>query len=84
MLTDYYRDHGSLEEAFLDGWSSGGYSLGLDRLSSVLRGTGRSRHLRRPPAGYRALFPSPLDRSGSACKRLTLFVRWMVRDRYPT
>jgi uncharacterized protein (TIGR02757 family) len=29
------------------------------------------------------LFPSPLDRSGSPCKRLTLFVRWMVRDRYP-
>lgn len=83
VLTDYYANHGSLEEAFLEGWSSGGFSGGLDRLATVLRGTSRSRRLGRPPAGYRALFPSPLDRPGSPCKRLTLFVRWMVRDRYP-
>jgi uncharacterized protein (TIGR02757 family) len=83
VLTEYYRGHGSLEEAFVEGWSSHGFSGGLDRLASVLRGTGRSRTLGRPPTGYRALFPSPLDRSGSPCKRLTLFVRWMVRDRYP-
>ena len=83
VLTDYYARHASLEEAFLDGWSTGGFSGGLDRLAVALRGTGRSRSVGRAPAGYRALFPSPLERPGSPCKRLTLFVRWMVRDRYP-
>jgi uncharacterized protein (TIGR02757 family) len=83
VLTDHYANHRSLEEPFLDGWSAAGFAGGLDRLSSVLRGNGRSRHLGRPPPGYRALFPSPLDRSGSPCKRMTLFVRWMVRGRYP-
>ncbi|MGA8302920.1 MAG: DUF2400 family protein [Thermoplasmata archaeon] len=83
VLSEYYGDHRSLEESFLEGWSSGGYAGGLDRLARTLRGEGRSSRVGRAPAGYRALFPSPLDRSGSACKRLTLFVRWMVRDRYP-
>ncbi len=83
VLADYYAGHDSLEEAFVAGWAQGGFSGGLDRLSSVLRGSGRSAELGRAPAGYHALFPSPLDRSGSPCKRLTLFVRWMVRARYP-
>ena len=83
VLADYYAGHDSLEEAFVDGWARGGFSRGLDRLASVLRGSGRTAELGRSPAGYRALFPSPLDRSGSPCKRLTLFVRWMVRARYP-
>ena len=83
VLTDHYAGHLSLEEPFLEGWSSGGFPGGLDRLSKVLRGAGRAGALGRPPAGYRALFPSPLDRAGSPCKRLTLFVRWMARDRYP-
>jgi uncharacterized protein (TIGR02757 family) len=82
-LTEYYGRHRSLEEAFLEGSNDGGFSAGLDRLSSALRGEGRTSVLGRPPAGYRALFPSPLDRPGSPCKRLTLFVRWMVRERYP-
>jgi uncharacterized protein (TIGR02757 family) len=83
VLTDYYSGHRSLEEAFLEGSATGGFAGGLDQVASVLRGTGRARELGRPPAGYRVLFPSPLDRSGSPCKRLTLFVRWMVRRQYP-
>ncbi len=83
VLTDQYARHPSLEEPFVEGWSEDGFSGGLDRLARVLRGDGRSRSIGRPPPGYRALFPSPLERSGSPCKRLTLFVRWMVRDRYP-
>ena len=31
------------------------------------------------PLGYRQFFPRPQD--GSPCKRLNLFLRWMVRDR---
>ncbi len=76
-LSDYYAEHDSLERAFLQGWERGGFDQGLDTLSRALRGRGRS------PPGYRALFPSPLEPSGSPCKRLTLFVRWMVRPGYP-
>ncbi|MGI0071835.1 MAG: DUF2400 family protein [Thermoplasmata archaeon] len=83
VLGDHYARTPSLETAFLEGWGAGGFSGGLDRLAQVLRGSGRTTDFGPPPAGYRALFPSPLDRSGSPCKRLTLFVRWMVRRRYP-
>jgi len=83
ILTDYYARHASLEDAFVDGWSVAGFAGGLDRLATTLRGDGAGRPRGRSPRGYRALFPSPLDRSASPCKRLTLFVRWMVRPRYP-
>jgi uncharacterized protein (TIGR02757 family) len=77
VLADYYRSSPSLESAFLGGFEAGGFEGGLDSLAVTLRGSGRA------PAGYRALFPSPRDPSRSPCKRLTLFVRWMVRDRFP-
>jgi uncharacterized protein (TIGR02757 family) len=83
VLERYYRRHPSLESAFVDGLSSGGFAGGLDGLSRVLRGDSARSSLGPPPRGYRALFPSPRDAAGSPCKRLTLFVRWMVRDRYP-
>jgi uncharacterized protein (TIGR02757 family) len=76
-LTRYYADHRSLETSFLGGYELGGFDRGLDALARTLRGDGRA------PLGYRALFPSPLDASGSPCKRLTLFVRWMVRPGSP-
>jgi uncharacterized protein (TIGR02757 family) len=83
VLTDYYARQDALEDAFLEGWRTGGFAAGLDRLASTLRGDGASARVGRAPRGYRALFPSPTDPGASACKRLTLFVRWMARDRYP-
>ena len=83
VLEEYYRHSPSLESAFVEGLASDGFAGGLDALSGVLRGDRAVGRLGPPPRGYRALFPSPHDRSGSPCKRLTLFVRWMVRDRYP-
>lgn len=83
VLEVYYRRHPSLESAFVDGLATGGFAGGLDELSRVLRGDALRSRLGPPPRGYRALFPSPRDAGRSACKRLTLFVRWMVRDRYP-
>lgn len=83
ILSDYYDRHPTLEDAFVTGWAEGGFAVGLDRLASALRGTPGTDRIGRAPRGYRALFPSPLDPSASACKRLTLFLRWMVRDRYP-
>ncbi|MCI4334078.1 MAG: DUF2400 domain-containing protein [Thermoplasmata archaeon] len=71
---------GGLETVFADG-STGpeGFASGLDALARALRGTDGVD----PPAGYRALFPSPLGASHSPCKRLALFLRWMVREEYP-
>jgi uncharacterized protein (TIGR02757 family) len=69
----------SLEQVFADGLTTGGFATGLDRLSGSLRGPESPP----APAGYRILFPSPLDHAASACKRLTLFVRWMVRTEPP-
>jgi uncharacterized protein (TIGR02757 family) len=83
VLTDLYSRGETLQTSFVEGWRNGGFSGGLDRLSRVLRGEERRNVVGRSPRGYRALFPSPLDGAGSACKRMTLFVRWMVRDRYP-
>ncbi len=82
-LGAYYARAPSLERAFADGLAEGGFARGLDALARVLRGTEGPAGARRPPRGYVTLFPSPLDPGHSAAKRLTLFVRWMVRARYP-
>ena len=81
QLTALYRRPATLEDVFVGGLEAGGFAEGLDRLSRTLRGNGRSTGP--DPPGYRALFPSPLAPGGSPAKRLTLFVRWMVRDRFP-
>lgn len=83
VLEAYYRNHDSLESAFLSGFSKGGFADGLDSLARTLRGDTMRGRLGPSPRGYRALFPTPREPAGSPCKRLTLFVRWMVRDRYP-
>lgn len=72
---------GSLEAVFRGGLAApgGDFARGLDALARALRGGDDGE---RAPRGYRALFPSPLD-SRSPCKRLVLFVRWMVRPGYP-
>lgn len=80
-LTDYYAGDPSLETVFLEGLAARGFAGGVDRLARTLRGATDQGD--RPPRGYAALFPSPLDPGASPAKRLTLFVRWMVRDRYP-
>jgi uncharacterized protein (TIGR02757 family) len=74
-----YGRNASLESVFAGGLESGGFAGGLDRLSQALRGPEGAA----APPGYRVLFPSPLDDAASACKRLTLFVRWMVRTEPP-
>ena len=82
VLDRYYAEEPSLEAAFAGGFSAAGFAGGIDRLAHTLRGSASK--ARGPvPRGYRALFPSPLEMPRSPCKRLTLFVRWMVRDRYP-
>lgn len=81
QLSIVYASTDSLEELFIEGMNERGFAGGLDRLARALRGGGDTG--RRPPRGYPALFPSPLDNPATAAKRLTLYVRWMVRDRFP-
>lgn len=74
------RDHGSLEAAFLEGDDGD-----PDIAGALSAFTGRM--IRAQPLGperRRALsylLPSPAD--GSACKRMNLFLRWMVRRTAP-
>jgi uncharacterized protein (TIGR02757 family) len=83
-LRTLYQSYDSLEDVYLEGSGGvpGGFAGGLDALAQGLRGA-PGPDLPEAPAGYVALFPSPLERPRSACKRMTLFVRWMVRDRFP-
>ena len=72
-LSELQAHYGSLEGAFLDGYSPGrGVASGLSRLSALVReGLPATR-------GIVSLSADPAD--GSACKRLCLFLRWMVRQ----
>lgn len=80
-LRAIYERYDSLEDVFLEGWNDdgGGFAGGLSSLSRALRGTGEDGP--DPPRGYARLFPSPDE--ASACKRMVLYVRWMVRSGYP-
>lgn len=77
------REHGSLECLFVKNHFPYEHDTGraLEGAMNAMRAVdvspvyGRKGH----PAGLLQFFPRPS--SGSACKRLNLFLRWMVRDR---
>jgi len=79
------RRHGSLRALFLDGYDprAADLSESLARFVAALRGDLRTERSRRPvgegdlPPGVRTFFADP--KNGGACKRLNLFLRWMVR-----
>lgn len=83
LLRQMLESHGSVEAFFAAGLAPGAEDVG-PALASF---SGRALRLdhgglyrgRRLPggAGVRYFFPSPED--GSACKRLNLYLRWMVR-----
>jgi uncharacterized protein (TIGR02757 family) len=83
ILHELLKRYSSLENAFMKYYKSedphtGGGINGLVRevLSvDTTRVYGSNIH----PRGLAQLFPSPAK--GSACKRMNLFLRWMVRDR---
>jgi uncharacterized protein (TIGR02757 family) len=66
----------SLKECFLEGYDDREADVAsmLDRFSRRLKSVAGDRTLSR---GFRYFFPSPRD--GSPCKRLNMFLRWMVR-----
>jgi uncharacterized protein (TIGR02757 family) len=83
MLRRLLEEHGSLEQAFITGLSADDQDTGpaLQRFSAALLATGYEKFYPRGELkrriGVRFLVPSPTD--GSACKRMNLYLRWMVR-----
>ena len=83
ILRRLLEDHGSLEGAFAKCMSDKDRSLAgaLDRFSMAALGYGHERFYSKRDLetrrGVRYFFPRASD--GSACKRLNLFMRWMVR-----
>jgi uncharacterized protein (TIGR02757 family) len=75
--------HGTVEAFFAEGLSPGDTDVGPALASFSARALaldhgGLYRGLRLPKdAGVRYFFPSP--EAGSACKRLSLYLRWMAR-----
>src|SRR6266705_658775 len=77
------EDYGSLESAFTSALSPADVDVtgALDRFCEILLGFGHEQFYPRGELkrrlGVRFFFPSPV--AGSACKRLNLYLRWMVR-----
>lgn len=73
------RETGSLEAFFLRGYRPTDQTIvpGLDRFCASLLDRFASQHDGRSSPGLQYLLARPT--AGSACKRLNLFLRWMVR-----
>jgi uncharacterized protein (TIGR02757 family) len=77
------EEYGSLEAAFSSGLSAQDTdtTAALNRFSEILLGFGHEQFYPRGElkkrAGVRFFFPNPSQ--GSACKRMNLYLRWMVR-----
>ena len=77
------EEYGSLESAFAAGLSSSDSNTAgaLEKFSSTLLGFGHEKLYPRGELsrriGVRFFFPRPSE--GSACKRMNLYLRWMVR-----
>jgi len=85
LLRSVLKDYGSLEEFFLCGYNKSDLNVlsALGIFCDSLYRMYYNRHNREPGRGLKYLVPKPS--AGSACKRLNLFLRWMVRrDRIDT
>jgi uncharacterized protein (TIGR02757 family) len=82
ILQQMLRDAGSIEAFFLAGDDSSQPDVGraLDSFSErALRTDLRAAYGARPPKRPGVCYFFPRPSAGSACKRLNLFLRWMVR-----
>jgi len=75
LLRDVLNEHGSIERFFLKGYNPGDETIiaALERFCDSLLELSAGRVSR----GLAYLLPRPS--TGSACKRLNMFLRWMVR-----
>lgn len=82
-LSEVIRKYGGIEAVFRRSYSDddrnigGGMSGMVDALLGIDTSPVYGKNIR--TYGFRQFFPSPAD--GSACKRMNLFLRWMVRDK---
>jgi len=86
MIRRALEDYGSIENAFLSrlsGLPADALDTGaaMDHFSSLMLGFGHERFYPKGELARRAavrfFLPTPVD--GSACKRMNLYLRWMVR-----
>lgn len=80
LLRDVLEQSGNIEKYFLSGYSEDDENIipALSRFCDSLRQKYACAHNGRISRGLKYLLTTPAD--GSACKRLNLFLRWMVRD----
>ena len=80
LLRNVYDRFGGIERFFTQGYNVDDVNIipALSRFCDSLCSMYADRHNRDLSSGLRYLLASPAR--GSACKRLNLFLRWMVRD----
>lgn len=80
LLSRVLAENGSIEKCFLLGYSKTDESVlpALSKFCDGLLGTYARAHGGRAHRGLKYLLAGPAN--GSACKRLNLFLRWMVRN----
>ena len=80
LLRDVYDRFGSIERFFAQGYDGSDPNIipALTTFCDSLSAMYTERHNGRLSSGVKYLLASPAR--GSACKRLNLFLRWMVRD----
>ena len=80
LLRSVLSQYGSIENFFIQGYNADDENIlpALDRFCDSLSAMYAKTHNGRLSNGLRFLLPKPS--AGSACKRLNLFLRWMVRD----
>ncbi|NOX21429.1 MAG: TIGR02757 family protein [Nitrospirae bacterium] len=76
LLSEIIRRFRSLENAFLHGFDSRDIGTAIDGFRSLSQ---RILEKVKVNKSFWYLIPGPVN--GSACKRVNLFLRWMVRDR---
>jgi uncharacterized protein (TIGR02757 family) len=80
LLRTVISRHGSIERYFARGYNPGDRNIipALSEFCNSLLDIHAAGHKGQPARGLKYLLVSPAG--GSACKRLNLFLRWMVRD----
>ena len=80
LLRTVISRHGSIEQYFARGYNPGDRNIipALSEFCNSLLDIHAAGHKGQPARGLKYLLVSPAG--GSACKRLNLFLRWMVRD----
>ena len=81
ILRQMLESHGSIENFFADGYAADQADIGpaLDSFSTRALALDLTRAYGRVPARAGVCYFFPRPSAGSACKRLNLFLRWMVR-----